>query len=238
MKIIPAIDLNKGKCVRLYQGNFHNQTIYEEDPLKTAEQFKKEGAEWLHVIDLGGAKEGRPVHLDVIKNIKKQTGLKLEVGGGVRSIESIQNMLDLGIERIIIGTLAINNPDMVSYLKNNNIIISVDANKGMVAIKGWQIQTNVPATEVIEKFSTKGISDYIYTDIERDGTMTSPNFKEIKKIREKFRDIDLTIAGGIATVEDVEKLNQLKINWAIVGKAIFANPELRSYVSQKNYTLS
>ncbi|MFH1536517.1 MAG: 1-(5-phosphoribosyl)-5-[(5-phosphoribosylamino)methylideneamino]imidazole-4-carboxamide isomerase [Patescibacteria group bacterium] len=238
MLIIPAIDIKNGKCVRLYKGDFNKATIFSDDPLDVAKNIERDGSKYLHCIDLDGANKGKLVNFNLIKKIAKNTDLKIQYGGGIRNVESINQLLDLKINKIILSTSLINNPEIINDIDKSKIIMSVDGKKGKVCIKGWKEKTNINVSDLIEKFSRNQINNFIYTDIEKDGTLTSPNFSEIKKIRNKFLAIDLTIAGGVSSKKDLEKLNSLKINKVIIGKALYTNNNLKKYVSQKNYTLS
>ena len=236
MLIIPAIDLKNKKCVRLWQGQFDKETIFNDDPIKVARDFTKSGAKWLHIIDLDGAQSGQPQNLDIVSQIKNQLSIKVQFGGGIRS-KKIFNKLN--IDKYILGTSAIDNTNLLEKINNKkNIIISIDAKNGKVMINGWQKNSNASVFDIINYLKNKKFNNFIYTDVERDGTLQGPNLPEIKILREEFPDIDLTIAGGISKIEDIKKLNQLKINKIIIGKALYTNPKLKKYVSQKNYSLS
>lgn len=237
MLIIPAIDIKNGKCVRLYQGNFNKEIILNNNPLVVAEKFKKQGAKWLHIIDLDGAKGGQPVNLKIIKNIKKKTGLKIEYGGGVRNIKIINELINQKIDKIILGTAAITEPEIVKNLNKRLIAISIDAKKDKVMINGWLKKSSYTTTELFKKFIDFGIVNFIYTDIEKDGTLTSPNFKKIAKLRRLFPKINLSIAGGITTKNNIKNLANINVDSVIIGKALYINQELNNYVGQKNYSL-
>lgn len=238
MLIIPAIDIKNGKCVRLLKGQFDKETVVADDPVAMAKTFEQEGATWLHVVDLDGAQKGTPQNIDIITEIKNQTSLKIQVGGGLRDVETIQKILDLDIDKLILGTVAIKNPFMIAYLKKTKLIIGADAINGEVMIKGWQEGSKINIYNLIKTFDNQGIEEFIFTDIEKDGTLTSPNFEEISQIREKYSWIELGVSGGISKAEHLEQLQNIKVDKVIIGKALYTNQKLREYVSQKNYTMS
>lgn len=237
MLIIPAIDIKNGKCVRLYQGNFNKEIIFNDDPLIVAKKFKKQGAKWLHIIDLDGARNGQPINLDIIKNIKKKTGLKIEYGGGIRNNKIIDELINIKINKIILGTAAILKPELVKNLNKHLIAISIDAKNDKVMINGWQKKSQYKTNELFKKFIDLGVNNFIYTDIEKDGALTSPNFKKIAKLRRLFPKINLSIAGGINRENDLENLVKINVQGAIIGKALYINEKLNNYVNQKNYSL-
>ena len=227
MKIFPAIDLKNGKCVRLTKGDFKSVKIYNENPIHQAEIFSDAGFKYLHIIDLDGALEGNLINLDVVGKIIKKFNFKVEVGGGIRSEDSIAKLLDLGSDKIILGTAAIKNE---SFLENcckkysGNIALSLDARKNNISISAWKNQTKIKIFDYLNIVKDYGISRLIYTDIERDGTNTGPNFENSYKIADNFN-IPLLISGGISSINDVNKIiiDDKKIEGIIVGKAIYEN---------------
>jgi phosphoribosylformimino-5-aminoimidazole carboxamide ribotide isomerase len=227
MKIFPAIDLKNGKCVRLTKGDFKSEKIYNENPINQAEIFSNAGFKYLHIIDLDGALEGNLVNLKVIEEILKKFNFKVEIGGGIRSQESIVKLLDIGCDKIILGTAAIKDR---SFLENcckkysGSIALSLDARKNNIAISGWKDQTKIDIFDFLNIVKDYGISRLIYTDIDKDGTNAGPNFKDSYKITENFN-IPVIISGGISSIKDIHKIiiDNKKIEGIIVGKAIYEN---------------
>ena len=227
MKIFPAIDLKNGKCVRLTKGDFKSEKIYNENPVDQAEIFSNAGFKYLHVIDLDGALEGNLINLDVIKKIVKKFNFKVEIGGGVRSEDSIAKLLDIGSDKIILGTAAIKNKSFLeSCCKkySGNIALSLDVRKNLIATAGWNDQTEINVFDFLNSVKDFGISRLIFTDIDRDGTNAGPNLKDSYKIADRFN-IPVVISGGISSMNDVRKIisENKKIEGIIVGKAIYEN---------------
>jgi len=227
MKIFPAIDLKNGKCVRLTRGDFKSEKIYNENPINQAEIFSNAGFKYLHIIDLDGALEGNLVNLKIIEKIVKKFNFKVEIGGGVRSEDTINKLLDIGSDKIILGTAAIKNK---SFLENcckkhaGNIALSLDARKNNIAISGWKDQTNLSIFDFLNIVKDYGISRLIYTDIDKDGTSEGPNFEDSYKIADNFN-IPLVISGGVSSMIDINKIinDNKKIEGIVVGKAIYEN---------------
>ena len=227
MKILPAIDLKNGKCVRLTKGDFKSEKIYNENPINQAEIFSGAGFEYLHIIDLDGALEGNLVNLKIIEEIVKKYNFKVEIGGGIRSEESVTKLLDIGSDKIILGTAAIKDKH---FLENcckkhpRRIALSLDARIDNIATSGWKHQTNINIFDFLNSVEDYGISRIIYTDIEKDGTNTGPNFENSYKIADRFN-IPLIISGGISSMDDINKIisDNKKIEGIIVGKAIYEN---------------
>ena len=227
MKILPAIDLKNGKCVRLTKGDFKSEKIYNEKPINQAEIFSNAGFKYLHIIDLDGALEGNLVNLKIIEKIVKKFNFKVEIGGGVRSEDTINKLLDIGSDKIILGTAAIKNK---SFLENcckkhaGNIALSLDARKNNIAISGWKDQTNLSIFDFLNIVKDYGISRLIYTDIDKDGTNEGPNFEDSYKIADNFN-IPLVISGGVSSMIDINKIinDNKKIEGIVVGKAIYEN---------------
>jgi len=225
MKILPAIDLKNGKCVRLTKGDFKSEKIYNENPINQAEIFSNAGFKYLHIIDLDGALEGNLINLKVIEEIVQKFNFKIEVGGGVRSQENVAKLLDIGSDKVILGTAAIKEKSFLeSCCKKypGKIALSLDARKNNVAISGWKDQTNINIFDFLNTVKDYDISRLIYTDIEKDGTNTGPNFKDSYKIADKFN-IPVIISGGISSMDDINKVinENKKIEGIIVGKAIY-----------------
>lgn len=225
MQIIPAIDLKDGKCVRLRQGKFEEITVYYERPEEAAMRWQKDGAKVLHVVDLDGAKEGKTRNLRAIENIRKAFNGTIEVGGGIRRFEDIELLLSLGIDRVILGTIAVVNPDFVRDACSRfpgKIIVGIDAKDGLVAVKGWVEVTKIKATELASKIQDLGIWGIIYTDISRDGMLTGPNIDATKAIVEKVK-VPVIASGGISSLDDIRKLAKIPKLWGVItGKAIYS----------------
>ena len=223
MLIIPAIDIRNGKCVRLTQGKFDEQKVYDENPVNVALEWKNQGAKWLHVIDLDGAKLGKVKNKTLIKKIKDKTGLLVQVGGGIRSLEDAQLLVNDGIDRLIIGTIALENPSLLKQLIQkfpNQIIVSVDAENDLVKTRGWLNQTSFEVIATILDLEKQGVKTFIYTDILKDGMMQKPNYQKVKKILSKINS-SLIVAGGISSIDDIQKLKKIGVEGVIIGKAIY-----------------
>lgn len=226
MLIIPAIDLKDGRCVRLFQGEMDKETIYFENPLEAARHWVAEGATFIHVVDLNGAVEGRPVHTKEVEAIC-QIGLSVELGGGLRSIEAVEAALNLGVSRVVIGTAAYNDAEFLRTLCNNfpgKIVAGIDARQGKVAVKGWKETTSMDAVELAKRCDGDGAARIIYTDISRDGTKEGINVDETLKIARAVK-ISIIASGGVATLEDIRRLIPLEkegVEGVIVGKALYS----------------
>lgn len=227
MLIIPAIDLKDGKCVRLEQGLMNKATVYSDDPATTARHWESQGAELLHVVDLDGAFAGIPKNLDAIKAIRKAVRMPIEVGGGIRDIATIDVLISIGIDRIILGTAAIENPAFVQQACEKfpgKIIIGIDAKDGMVAIKGWAEVTKVKAVDLAKQMQESGVIAVIYTDIKRDGMLSGPNIDATKALAGSLR-IPVIASGGVSTMKDIQDLMTVRysgVSGVITGKAIYS----------------
>ncbi len=224
MKIFPAIDIKDKKCVRLVKGDFDNKTEYEVSPVEQAGKYKDHGFKNLHIVDLDGALTGETVNLDVIKDIVGKFNLKVEVGGGIRNLDSIKKYADIGIEKIILGSAAIK--DKI-FLKEacqkfpNKIALGLDAKDGYLSVSGWKENSNQLALDYLNEVNDYGVSRIIYTDINKDGMKQSPNFDETSKIASKSN-CPVIISGGVSSIGDIKKAKGLKnIEGIIVGKAIY-----------------
>ena len=226
MKIFPAIDIKDKKCVRLVKGDFDNKTEYETSPIDQAGKYKDHGFKNLHIVDLDGALTGNTVNLDIIKEIVDKYDLKIEVGGGVRSIASIKKYIDSGVEKVILGSAAIKNKEFLKEACTkfkNKIALGLDAKDGNLAVSGWKENLNTKTSDFLKEVNDFGVSRLIYTDINRDGTKASPNFNETIKIAEMSR-FPVIISGGVSSIKDIKKakeLNNKNIEGIIVGKAIY-----------------
>jgi len=227
MLIIPAIDIKDGRCVRLFQGDMDKETIYFDRPIDAARHWAKEGATFVHVVDLNGAVEGRPVHMHEVEAICKQTGLSVELGGGLRSTESVEAALALGVSRVVVGTAAYDNQEFLRVLCKQfpgNIVVGIDARDGRVAVKGWRETTSMDAVALAKRCQADGASRIIYTDISRDGTRQGVNIEETAKLARSVR-IPIIASGGVATLDDIRNLLQLEkegVEGVIVGRALYS----------------
>ena len=225
MLIIPAIDIKNGNCVRLLQGDPNKETIYSNDPVEMAKSFEKANAGLIHIVDLDGAFEGRPVNIELVSKIAKAVSIPVEIGGGIRNIETIELYVGAGIERIIMGSAVLEDGfDEIIKKYKDKIIVGIDAKDSMVAVKGWKDVTSVKADELIESVISKGVNEIIYTDIATDGMMQGPNISAFEHILTKFPQISLIASGGVSSIDDIIKLNNLKsgkLKGVITGKAIY-----------------
>jgi phosphoribosylformimino-5-aminoimidazole carboxamide ribotide isomerase len=227
MLIIPAIDLKEGKCVRLEQGLMDKATVYSDDPATTARHWESQGAEILHVVDLDGAFAGVPKNLDAIKAIRAAIKIPIEVGGGIRDMATIKTLVTIGIDRIILGTAAIENPAFVQEACNafpGKIIVGIDAKDGMVAIKGWAEVTKVQAIDLAKQMQEYGVIAVIYTDIKRDGMLSGPNIEATQALAKALH-IPVIASGGVHTMKDIENLLRIRysgVSGVITGKAIYS----------------
>ena len=223
MEIIPAVDIRGGKCVRLYQGNYSQETIFSEHPLDVALKWQTQGASRLHIVDLDGAASGEVRNITVIEAIVKQVALPVQVGGGIRNETTVEKLLDIGIARVILGTAAIEQPELVKRLCHRYaqaIVVGIDARDGYVTTHGWQKSTEVAAVELGKSLANMGVRRLIYTDVKRDGTLTEPNFKAIAELVESI-DLPVIAAGGISALSHLKRLEELGVEGAIVGKALY-----------------
>lgn len=227
MLIIPAIDLKEGKCVRLEQGLMDKATVYSDDPATMAKHWESQGAELLHVVDLNGAFAGVPKNLDAIKAIRAAIKIPVEVGGGIRDMATINSLVSIGVDRIILGTAAIENPAFVRDACEKfpgRIIVGIDAKDGMVAIKGWAEVTTVKAVDLAKQMQDYGVIAIIYTDIRRDGMLTGPNIEATKALADALH-IPVIASGGVHTMKDIEDLLTVRysgVSGVITGKAIYS----------------
>ncbi len=227
MKIIPAIDIKNGNCVRLLQGRMDAETIYSDDPVKIARQWQSQGAEVIHIVDLDGAIEKHPKNLISIRKILDTVNVDVQVGGGIRNEETAVMFIELGVKGVIIGTEAVKNPEWVLDLCNKypgRIIVGIDARNGMVAIEGWTKTTKVKAVDLAKRFEDSGVAAINFTDIHRDGMQTGPNIEETGKLAAAIS-IPVVASGGVSTIRDVEKLLPLAevgVVGIITGKALYS----------------
>lgn len=223
MKLYPAIDLIKGKAVRLVRGDYEQMTVYSDDPIATARSFRDAGAEYLHVVDLEGAKSGETPNIELISRIIKEIGLKTEVGGGIRSAETVKKYIDAGVTRVILGTAAITQAGFVNEmvkLYGDKIAVGVDVRDGFVAIRGWQEVTDKECMDFCKEMQKAGVKTIICTDISKDGLLGGANF-ELYETMSKELGLDIIASGGVSSIEDIRKLKALGIHGAILGKALY-----------------
>lgn len=225
MEVIPAIDLLDGRCVRLYQGDYAQSQVFDENPLAVAQKWEAQGAPRLHLVDLDGAKEGKTVNLSVIEQIVKHLSIPVQVGGGLRQRPSVERLFDLGVERAIVGTVAVENPELVQELCEafpHRVAIGIDARNGKVATKGWLETSEVEASALAQTISPLAAA-IIYTDIHRDGTLVGPNLDALRELAQ-VTDIPIIASGGVSSLTDLLSLLSLEplgVTGAIVGKAIY-----------------
>ena len=223
MIILPAIDIKDGRCVRLYQGDYAKVTTYDTDPVQVALRWQEAGASWLHVVDLDGAAEGYPVNRALIKSIRAATRLQIEVGGGMRSLEQIEQILGLGVERVVLGTVAITDRRLLQEALERwgeRIVVGLDARDGWVAISGWRETSQIMATTLATELSASGVQRFIYTDIARDGALVGPNLKALQAMQ-RATACSLIASGGVSSLRDLQTLVALGVEGAIVGKALY-----------------
>ncbi|HBH62711.1 MAG TPA: 1-(5-phosphoribosyl)-5-((5-phosphoribosylamino)methylideneamino)imidazole-4-carboxamide isomerase [Nitrospiraceae bacterium] len=225
MRVIPAIDLKEGMCVRLLQGRKEDVTVYSDDPASMARQWAQIGAELLHVVDLDGAFTGDQKNVDKISAIRKAIDIPIEVGGGIRDLQRIEQLISLGVDRVIIGTAAAKNPDMVKEASDKfpgKVLVGIDAKDGKVAIKGWVEVTELGALDFAMKMQDAGTAGIIYTDISRDGMLSGPNIDAMARMVESVN-IPVIASGGVSNIGDITQLMQIKNLWGVItGKALYS----------------
>ncbi|MDP2662515.1 MAG: 1-(5-phosphoribosyl)-5-[(5-phosphoribosylamino)methylideneamino]imidazole-4-carboxamide isomerase [Dehalococcoidia bacterium] len=221
--VIPAIDIKDGKCVRLYQGDFQRVTVFSDDPVETAQRWYEEGAERLHLVDLDGAASGGLRNLPLLRRIASAAPIPVQVGGGVRSLETVLDLLDAGVDRVILGTAALRDPDMVRAATQDFgdcIAVAVDAQEGFVASHGWQETSQVTVNEHVDSMINLGVGRFIYTAIDRDGTLTEPDYDSIEALVAKTN-LPIVASGGIADIGHLLRLKELGAEGAIIGMALY-----------------
>ena len=226
MIIFPAIDIKDGVCVRLVKGDFRQITSYENTPIDQAKKYFQNGFNNIHIVDLDGALHGRPVNSILIREIIQKVKSRIQIGGGIRTIDDISRWIELGVDKVVMGTAAVENVELLKTACNkfkNKIAVSLDVKDGLIALSGWKKQTNISAIDFIKKIKNFGISRIIYTDIYKDGTKQGPNIKGAIELSSKVK-IPLVISGGVSSIEDIERiklLNNPNIEGVIIGKAIY-----------------
>jgi phosphoribosylformimino-5-aminoimidazole carboxamide ribotide isomerase len=223
MLIIPAIDIKNGKYVRLTQGDFNREIVYGDNPAEVAKSWESQGAKMIHLVDLDGAKDGKLSNIQAIEGVLEAVNIPLQIGGGIRSRESVSKLLDLGISKVIIGTMIFENEELLKDLiskYSSQIIISLDAKNGILMKSGWMESTEKNLIETAKYLEKIGVKRFIFTDVIKDGTLTSPNYEAIKNLLANIN-IPLIIAGGISNVSDIQKLKDLGVEGVIIGKALY-----------------
>ena len=225
MEIIPAIDLKDGRCVRLVRGDYEQETVYSQEPVQMARYWQDQGADRLHLVDLDGAKDGKPVNLEIIKEIIDVQEIPIQLGGGIRSLATIDYYLSAGIERVILGTIALQQPEVVQEALDKygaeRIVVGVDARGGQLAIQGWLETSSKTVEEMIQEMKEMGVRTFIYTDISKDGTLQGPDLEGLKKYNQ-IPGIELIASGGVSSFADLEELASIGIKSVIVGKAFYS----------------
>ena len=223
MNIIPAIDLIGGKAVRLKKGDYNEVTVYNNDPVSVAQSFERSGAEFMHIVDLDGAKDGSNANYETIKNIVSATSLYVEVGGGIRNMETVKKYTDIGVSRVIIGTAAVKDPEFLKAAVKEypeNIAVGIDVKDGMVAIKGWTELSEYSCYDFCERMQSIGVKTVICTDISKDGMMSGTNLELYAELQRRYN-MNIIASGGVSSLEDVRALKEMELYGAIVGKALY-----------------
>jgi phosphoribosylformimino-5-aminoimidazole carboxamide ribotide isomerase len=223
MIILPAIDIKDGHCVRLFQGDYAQLTTYDTDPVQVAKRWEAAGASWLHVVDLDGAKQGYPINVEILRCIRTSTTFHIEVGGGMRTLAHIQKILEIGVDRVILGTVALTDRLLLQEAVSRwgeRIVVGLDARDGWVAIAGWSETSRVQATTLASELGVIGVQRFVYTDISRDGALSGPNLDALSGMR-RATSSSLIASGGVSSLEDLHAISALGIEGAIVGKAIY-----------------
>lgn len=229
MRVFPAIDLKEGKAVRLLQGRMEDATVYAENPLEVAEKFREQGATSLHIVDLDGAFAGEPVNDTVIRELVEHSQLKVQVGGGIRSMERIEELLNLGVERVILGTVAVRNPELVRQAVerySEAIVVGIDAKDGRVAVQGWAETTELEVLDLALKMKAVGVKHCVFTDISRDGMLQGPNIQSTVELA-RASGLQVVASGGVSRLDDLIKLQEealqgVSIAGVIIGKALYS----------------
>lgn len=223
MRLYPAIDMIDGKCVRLIQGDYNKKTTFAEDPLEVALKWQECGGDLIHLVDLDGARSGDMPNFEIITRIAKEVNLPIEVGGGIRDMKAIERYLENGIHRVILGTAAIKNPQLVKEAVKaygNRIVVGIDAKDGMVAVSGWEEVSQVSALTLAKRMEDSGVGTIIYTDIATDGMLNGPNLGAMQEMAE-YVSLDIVASGGVTNIDDLRALSKTGVEGAIIGKALY-----------------
>lgn len=237
--IYPAIDLYKGQSVRLYQGSFDEVTVVNPDPVSQAKSFEAAGLRSVHIVDLDGARSGLPVNDAVIRSIRTQTDLMIEVGGGMRTLEQIEHYLSLGVQHVVLGSVAVDNPELVATAITmygaQRIVVGVDGKDEQVAVHGWEAETTVTFDDLIAQMVALGVRNFIVTDVAKDGTLSGPNTTLLTRLQAAFATANVIASGGVSTVNDVIALQASGVQDVIIGRALFdGGIELEDLVTMTN----
>lgn len=226
MRLYPAIDIKDGKCVRLKQGRFDEQTVYSDKPEEIAVKWEQLGASYIHVVDLDGALDGVWTNKEVIRNIVKSVSVPVQTGGGIRTMSDIEERLEVGLDRVIIGTLAVKNPDFVrkavEKFGSDKIVVGIDAKDGMVAVNGWEEVSSISALDLCLQMKEYGVKTIVYTDIAKDGMLIGPNVEYTKYLVDETG-LDIIASGGVSKLKDLEDVEAINAEGAIIGKALYSN---------------
>jgi phosphoribosylformimino-5-aminoimidazole carboxamide ribotide isomerase len=225
MILYPAIDIRGGRAVRLVEGDYDRETVFDADPLDAARRWASGGAEWIHIVDLDGARDGTRLNAAVISRIRDSVGCKLQLGGGIRTVDDVRALAELGIERIVIGSAAVTHPELVGEavrLLGSGVAVGLDARDGMLATQGWREQTNVRALDAAREFASRGVEHFVFTDIRRDGKLQGPNLAALQEMIEGVN-ANIIASGGISTIEDIANVRDLGASGVIVGAALYHN---------------
>ena len=223
MILFPAIDLYDGKAVRLYKGDYANMTVYSDNPIEIARDFERCGCTHIHMVDLEGARDGTTPNIAIVEQVARETGLFVEIGGGIRSMETVKRYLDAGVSRVILGTAAVNDPDFLKQAVaayGSAIAVGADVKDGCIAIKGWLETSQLTLEAFLGQMQDLGIRNVICTDISRDGAMRGTNLALYRELSKAFR-MDITASGGVSSMEDVKALREMELYGAIIGKAYY-----------------
>lgn len=240
MIILPAIDIKDGNCVRLFKGDFSTVEKVAADYLETAKSFEAAGAKWIHMVDLDGAKEGKPVNAKIYTDVAEKTNLKVEVGGGIRNLETIQEYLNMGISRVILGSVALKNPELVSdaveKFGSEKIVVGIDAVNEMVATEGWLESSDVNYIDLANKMIETGVKYFIFTDISKDGTLSGVNVQQLEKLADAtYGKCNIIASGGVHTMDDIVVCKEMGLYGTICGKSIYKGTlDLREAVEYSN----
>ena len=223
MIILPAIDIHNGNCVRLLKGDFNTSHVVADSYMDTAKKFEKSGAEWIHMVDLDGAKSGKPVNTDIFIDVAKNTSLKVEVGGGIRNFESVEHYINNGISRVILGSIALKDPEFVKQCVDKfgeKVAVGIDAKNDLVAVEGWLQCSEVNFIDLAREMASVGVSDIIYTDISKDGTLEGVSAENLDLLN-KSVDCNITASGGVHNMDDIVKCSDMKLYGTICGKSLY-----------------
>ena len=233
MEVIPAIDILDGKCVRLFQGDYDKETIFSDYPIDIAKRWESYGAQRLHLIDLDGAKNGNPINQSTIVEISQSVDIPIQVGGGIRDFRTVEKYIQDGIDRVIVGTAAVRDPDLISktieIFGEESVMVSIDAKDGVVAVDGWIKSSKISVFDLMDDIVDTGLKRFMYTDISRDGTLSEPNYGSIRDILE-YSPMKMLAAGGVSSIDDLNKLKIIGVEGAIVGRAIYTGDIVLSEV--------